>query len=553
MILDTARALQVQALLQQQEREAAPRTVEPGSTFCCDEQTSAILARSTILLVDDEPANIRMLTRMLQRAGCVAVLSATDPADAMRQYRESAPDLMLLDLRMPGMDGAEVLEALGDVRADRALHPVLMLTGDDSAAARQRALRGGASDFVTKPFEVSEVLLRIRNLLEIRFLYQQQREQNAALERAVLARTAELQIDIARREAVQRELQGSEARYRHLVENASDMIFEADAAGLIRYVNQTGADHLGMAAEQLRGLPYLLFVRPDAHGPLRRFYLKQKRQRNPLSYKEFPAVGPDGAERWIGLSVRMTFDRQGVSSVQAIARDITERRELERLKDEFIAVASHELRSPLTSIRAALNLLNGGLLESRPERARDTIALASRNADRLMHLVNEMLDLERLESGVEVLDRRPYALSEVLAQAAETVAAAAEAADVLLIVRPTTLTAFIDPDRMLRVLVNLLSNAIKFSPRGGCVWIGAETAGRDTLLSVRDQGRGIPAAQLKSVFGRFAQVRASDARDKGGTGLGLAICKSIVQQHGGEIWAESREGEGSTFRIRLPR
>jgi PAS domain S-box-containing protein len=551
MILDTSRVLQVQALLEQQ-RTAEP--VSPDTGVSGDEQTSALLARATVLVVDDEPANVRMLTRMLSRSGCATVLSATDAVEGLRLYRERMPDLMLLDLRMPEMDGAEVLNAVRDLRAERALHPVLMLTGDDSAVARQRALLGGASDFIAKPFDLSEVLLRIRNLLEIRFLYQQQREQNASLERAVAARTAELQIDIARREAVQRELEGSEARYRHLVENASDMIFETDASGRIRYVNQTAADHLGLPVDEVRGLPYLLFVRPDAHAALRRFYLRQKRQRNALSYKEFPAVGPEGTERWIGLSVRMSFDRQGISSVQAIARDITERHELERLKDEFIAVASHELRSPLTSIRAALSLLDGGLLESRPERARETIALASRNAERLMRLVNEMLDLERLESGSEVLDRMPYELAEVMGQAAETVAAAAEAADVLLIVRPTTLTACIDPDRMLRVLVNLLSNAIKFSPRGGCVWVSAEKGPKGgVVLSVRDQGRGIPAGQLKSVFGRFRQVRASDSRDKGGTGLGLAICKSIVEQHGGEIWAESREGEGSTFRIRLPR
>ncbi|MBW3628880.1 MAG: response regulator [Gemmatimonadetes bacterium] len=512
-----------------------------------------MLAGTKILIVDDEAANLLVLSRVLERAGCTDFQSTTSPVEALAMYRQFRPDLMLLDMRMPGMDGSEVLARLRDVRAERALHPVVVLTGDPSTEARQHALAAGASDFVAKPFDFSEVLLRMGNLLEVRRLYIQQKEHNESLERVVAARTAELQVDIARRQAVQRELEASEKKYRHLVEKATDLIVETDMAGGISYANAAAEAFLGVEPGRVAGLAYLRFVAPHARRRVLRHFVRQRRENHSVSYLEVPVTTAEGQERWLGVNARLTLERHGVVSVQAVARDITARRELDRMKDEFIAVASHELRTPLTSVRAALSLLASGILDSRPERAKETLALASRNVDRLARLVNDMLDLERLGSGEERLVRQPYAAGEVIAQATETIAAVASSADVMIVAEQTDLIANFDPDRILRVLVNLLSNAIKFSPPGGCVWVKAEGTSAGTVISVRDNGRGIPPSHLDAVFGRFSQVQMSDSREKGGAGLGLAICRSIVQQHGGEIWAESRgEGTGATFRLRLP-
>jgi PAS domain S-box-containing protein len=510
------------------------------------------LARATVLVVDDEPANVRLLTRYLQRSGCEEVIGTADPAEGVRLYAERRPDLVLLDLHMPEMDGLAVLDRLRDADGDRPRTPVLMLTGDASSDAREAALERGASEFVSKPFNLTEVLLRIDNLLETAFLHRELREQNRVLEQAVAARTEALEHDIARRERVERELRTSEARYRHLVENASDVILETDGRGIVRYANEAAARLFGTEPGAMDGRGFLRLVRRDARQEACRFYADQIRRREPSSFYALPAVTRDGRELWLELSVRFTWEGRRLLSAQAVGRDVTERRQVERLKDEFISVASHELRTPLTSIRAALGLLESGLMDKQPERARHTLRIATRNSERLARLLNDILDLERLNSGIVRVQRRPYDVGEVMQQAAETVRAAAEAANVLLVIDPVRVTASMDADRMCQVLVNLLGNAVKFSPVGGTVWLSAAADDDGLTLAVRDQGRGIPADKLDAIFQRFTQVDVSDARDRGGSGLGLAICRTIVEQHGGRIWAESRDGAGSVFRVRLP-
>lgn len=511
------------------------------------------LSRATVLVVDDEPANVRLLTRLLEHGGCEEVIGTLSPHEAVRLYTERRPDLMLLDLRMPGMDGLAVLDQIHAVRDDRSRCPVLVITGDDRCEAREAALHRGANEFVSKPFNIAEVLLRIDRLLETAVLHRELADRNRALEAAVAARTAALEKDIARRERVERELRASESRYRHLVENASDVILQTDAAGIIQYANEAAARVFGVDADALVGTPFLRLVRADARQEAGRVYEEQLRRREPASSQQFPAVTPDGRECWLELNVRMTWENGVLASAQAVGRDVTERREIERLKDEFISVASHELRTPLTSIRAALGLLESGLMETQPERARNLLRIATRNGERLARLLNDILDLERMSSGAVRVQRRPYGVDEVMSQAAESVRVAAESAGVLLVVDTPRFTASLDADRICQVLVNLLGNAIKFSPPGGTVWLTAraEDDGGVTF-TVRDQGRGIPPDRLEAVFHRFTQVDASDAREKGGTGLGLAICRAIVDQHGGRIWAESTVGAGSVFFVRLP-
>jgi PAS domain S-box-containing protein len=511
------------------------------------------LSRATVLIVDDEPGNVRLLTRLLERAGCQDVVCTQHPHEAVRLYTDRRPDLMLLDLHMPGMDGLAVLDAVRAARDDRPRSPVLVLTGDDTSEAREAALQRGANEFVSKPFNVAEVLLRIDHLLETAFLHRELADRNRVLEQAVATRTAALEADIARRERVERELRTSESRYRHLVESASDMIVQTDGEGTIRYANEAAGRLFGITPAALQGMRFLHLIRQDARRAAGEVFAQQVRRGEPASYQELPAVTPDGRELWLELSVRLTWDGGELVAGQAVGRDVTERRQLERLKDEFISVASHELRTPLTSIRAALGLLESGLIETQPERARSLLRIATRNGERLARLLNDILDLERMSSGAVRVERRPYDVAEVMTQAAETVRTAAEAANVLIFIDAPRATVCMDADRMCQVLVNLLGNAVKFSPTGGAVWLSATADGDGgVLFTVRDQGRGIPADRLEAVFQRFTQVDASDGREKGGSGLGLAICRAIVDQHGGRIWAESTPGAGSVFSVRLP-
>ncbi|OLP19073.1 hypothetical protein BST81_07630 [Leptolyngbya sp. 'hensonii'] len=270
-----------------------------------------------------------------------------------------------------------------------------------------------------------------------------------------------------------------------------------------------------------------------------------------------------------------------------IFRDITERQSIDRMKDEFISVVSHELRTPLTSIRGALGLIATGKLGTLAERGQHLLEIAVANADRLVRLVNDILDLERIESGRITMEKRFCDAADLMQQAAATMHPLVDKAGITLSVTPLSVPLWADSDRIIQTLTNLLSNAIKFSPPQSTIWVKAtiisqpETADRDNLLlstssahfspptsaayhlpaapprssllfSIQDQGRGIPIDKIEMIFGRFQQVDASDSREKGGTGLGLAICRSIIQQHGGKIWAESVLGKGSTFYFTLP-
>jgi signal transduction histidine kinase/CheY-like chemotaxis protein len=241
---------------------------------------------------------------------------------------------------------------------------------------------------------------------------------------------------------------------------------------------------------------------------------------------------------------------------------LTHRSELDTLKDEFISTVSHELRTPLTSIRGALGLLSSGIIGDVDAKALNLLRIAVTNTDRLIRLINDILDLERMESGRAPLQIRRCSLRDLAQQAIDTMTPMADANTVHLALEPSTVAQAAypealffdgDADRILQVITNLLSNAIKFSPAASTVRIHTEAASDSILLKVVDEGRGIPSDKLDTIFDRFQQIEPSDARQKGGTGLGLAICRSIVQQHSGSIWAQRNLGPGTTLYMMLPR
>lgn len=249
--------------------------------------------------------------------------------------------------------------------------------------------------------------------------------------------------------------------------------------------------------------------------------------------------------------------------VLVVVRDISDRHQVDRLKDEFISIVSHELRTPLTAIRGGLGILTSGVLSDRPAKAQQMLHMALDNTERLIRLVNDILDLERLTTGRVDLVLEPWPIDRLFTLAVSGVEALALEADITIQVERVSATVLAAPDAIVQTLVNLLGNAIKFSDSGSKIWLAAAVdpdrpskSHSPTPLflrvAVKDQGRGIPADRQELIFERFQQVDGSDSRQKGGTGLGLAICKRIVEQHGGTIWVESQLGQGSTFFFTLP-
>jgi signal transduction histidine kinase len=239
------------------------------------------------------------------------------------------------------------------------------------------------------------------------------------------------------------------------------------------------------------------------------------------------------------------------ASAAALGQALVERERLDRLKSRFVAVVSHELRTPLTSIYASLEMLHDDLPPD-SSGLRRLLDISVSNTERLSRLIDDLLDLQRIEAGQVRLNRRPCDGASLVRVAAELMAPAARDAGIRLTVQTESGRLVADPDRVVQTLTNLIGNALKFTEPGGNVRLRTSRRDGELWFAVRDDGRGIPADRLQSIFEPFEQVDASDARDRGGTGLGLAICRDLVAQHGGRIWAESTLGDGSEFTFTLP-
>ncbi len=363
---------------------------------------------------------------------------------------------------------------------------------------------------------------------------------NELLEMRVLQRTREL-------ESSQAELRESEALFRSLSESSPVGIFKIDAGGQCTYTNPRCQAIGGFTAAEALGNGWMRFVHPEDIKLIRSKWSESRSLEGVFSC-EFRHVKPDGTIRFCLLKTAPIFSDRGqlIGHVGTVT-DITESREIEKMKNEFISIVSHELRTPLASIRGSLGLLAAGVLKDKPETANRMLQIASSQTERLVRLVNDILDLERLESSQVTIIKQWCDAQVLMRKSAEAVLSVAAENHINLSVLPSSAQIWADPDRIVQMLVNLLSNAIKFSPAGCTVTVRVEDLGDWVLFEVKDPGRGIPADKLETIFGRFQQVDASDSRQKGGTGLGLAICRSIVQQHGGRIWAESVVSEGSSF------
>jgi PAS domain S-box-containing protein len=293
------------------------------------------------------------------------------------------------------------------------------------------------------------------------------------------------------------------------------------------------------------GEPIEVGPRIFTHVPLREGY----------ETREWTFVRKDGTRFPVSVTITPLRDNEGVvSGFIGVIEDITVRKEVERLKSEFTAVVSHELRTPLTSIRGSLGLILGALSASLPQKVRDLLEIAQSNCERLVLLINDILDIEKFSAGQMRFDMHTVAVASVTLQAVEANEGYARKFNVRIDLTPTDPECLVnvDPDRFVQVMSNLLSNAVKYSPPGSAVRVWFERRGDVVRINVRDQGPGIPDSFRDRIFEKFSQADASTTREKGGTGLGLHIARRFVEHMQGRIGYESETGRGSTFWIELP-
>ena len=266
-------------------------------------------------------------------------------------------------------------------------------------------------------------------------------------------------------------------------------------------------------------------------------------------------IRPDGAIRWVHELARLLpVDENPEQILVGSVQDVTERMQLQQMKDAFISTVSHELRTPLTAIKGALALLNSGKLGQVPDKMQKLMQVAGSNSDRLAQLINDLLDIEKLAIGKMPFDIQPLPVQAEMQQAIDNLQPFAGQHQVVLELQPIAADVVVQADslRLQQVLTNLLSNAIKFSPQQCSVLVTARRQQDTVLFEITDFGAGIPAAFRSRIFERFAQADGSNQRQTGGTGLGLAICKELVQQMGGTIGFNSELTKGSTFYFSLP-
>jgi signal transduction histidine kinase/DNA-binding response OmpR family regulator len=550
-----------------------------------------------ILVVDDNPTNIDVLFDYLDTAG-FEVSAAEDGERAIELSQYEQPDLILLDVMMPGIDGFETCRRLKNLQNTKDI-PIIFMTALTDVSEKVQGFEAGAVDYITKPVHCDEVLARVTTHLTVRSLQKQLESANAELAKAndeleqrVEDRTHRLQVIAELSEYLNEihdldklltglvnQLQHSFDYYHvqiYLIrENSDQLVLSAWSSQLqVKDCYLTrGQGIIGTVIETNKPLlsnnvaETTLFVHssllPETKSelavPLRRTV--EMEINKPIGVLDIQSKYLNG------------FTSQDVSMIQSIAdqaavaidnvRLLAERqstieklRQFDKAKSEFMAMVSHELRTPLNAILGFSELLLLGCSGQLPDKANDDLALIKSSGEHLLSMINSILDITKLESGMGNITLNELDVKGVVHDVVAATEFYARGKPVKIVVDiAENLPQFqADHTRIHQILLNLLKNGIKFTKKG-TVWLKAVISPDEPdmiLFSVTDTGVGIPVEKQNLIFEIFSQADMSGTRQHEGVGLGLAICKLLVELQGGRIWVESLKGEGSTFYFTLP-
>ncbi|MCW2263776.1 MULTISPECIES: ATP-binding protein [Sphingobacterium] len=485
-----------------------------------------------ILIVDDQEANIYSLKKLLESQN-FSVDTALSGEEALKKVLKNNYALIILDVQMPGIDGFEVAETLSGFNKTKDVPIIFLSAVNKDKKFITKGYASGGIDYVTKPIDPDILMLKVKTFSR---LY----EQTVALNDMQQV----LRLEIEERKKAQQELKEQVENLHSTLESLPQLAFTANGDGEIEFVNSkwlsyatsnkfptTHADdpdiHVSWAEALIAETPIELEVRiKELKDELFRFHL----------LRIIPIKEKNNQVKWVG-----TFT------------DIDDQKQMEKKKDEFLSIASHELKTPLTSIKAYAQLLERTINTAKDVTAVKYINRVQSQVTKLSGLITDLLDISKIENGKLKITKKNFDFENLLTNAIDIIYQTHENNSVTIEREGDRIEELFlgDEVRIEQVLINYLTNAIKYAPNTDRIIVRTEKEDDQLIVSVKDYGIGIPEHKQKNIFGKFYRVEESSVRFQG-LGIGLYICSEIIKQHNGTVGIQSELGQGSTFYFTLP-
>lgn len=506
------------------------------------------MGTNKILIADDETDIALILKLQLEDAGYKTV-RVKDGVEALEALARERFELLLLDIKMPRIDGLQVLKR---VRAEWPAMVVIMMTAHGSEEIAVTAMKDGALDYIAKPFSNDDMLKRVERAITYNRTLQDNRR-------------------------LQQELAAEQIKTEAILQGMAELLVAVDTNGRVISINRMAEYFLGRSRDLIIGksLDELLDVDlpEDLELPLRKVLITGV----PEIDVSYSIAGPTGSIQVLSSAAPLYDDSGNLIGAVEIIRDISSLKALEREREDFVSMLSHDLKNPITSIVGSLDLVREGRLGPINDDQREFIEAAEESCSEMVEMINSLLDIHKFEAGRMIMNFKPEKPRDLLEKMITQYSTAAEKGGIRLSFTFSSglPDCLIDRPTFIRMIGNLLSNALKFTPDKGEIIVAADTV--DSLsgfeknipkglypasvlsiaddfirITVRDSGVGIPSESLGSIFDRFVQAKNRREGKSRGTGLGLAFCRKVMDAHKGLIWAESEEGKGSLFTCLFP-
>ena len=494
-----------------------------------------MLKDAKLLVIDDEAVMRDGCSRILRKDGCeVRTVESGEAGLDLITGKKEFFDILLLDLMMPGISGMEVLDSIRSIDQDLV---VIVITGYATVESAVEAMKKGAYDFIAKPFTPDQLRIVVKR----------------GLEKRVLQREAE---DLRReKEKSLKDVAHEKSRIITIINCMADGVLVTDRDSRIVLHNPSATKLLEMESLPIINMPlYECIKNQDLADAVVTALNTEESEYHQISQEITSREGSGGF--FLRADTAPVLNEEGkVMGSVTVLHDITQEKELNRMKSDFLTMVSHELRAPVSAIQQQLSVIQGGMAGAITKKQGNMLNRAKERTKGILDLINDLLNVSKIDSGIVVQHKEPLLLKDVVERACQLMEPEAEAKGVELKLETVDPLPLVNADRenMAQVFINLISNAVKYNVEGGSVTISIQTKGEFVRISVADTGIGVPEKDLPKIFNRFYRVKNPQTRMIIGTGLGLPIVKGIVEAHHGSISIKSKEGEGATFTVLLPR